>query len=63
MQFDMFENESERIIKELTELKRSLESLRRGAFAQIGAVRKEVEALASHCEVISDEVFARSNAL
>ena len=63
MQTDMFESDIDRFAKELNELRTSLDSLRRGAFAQISSVRKDLESLASHCEIISDELFARNAAL
>jgi hypothetical protein len=58
-QLDLFETDVSSLVMEILKLKEDLVTLRRGAFYQISALRKELVDLTAHCEVMSDELFER----
>lgn len=58
-QRDFFEYD--RLIADFASLKTEMARMQKAAFAQIGNLRKEIETLEAHCQVMSDELFKRED--
>ena len=56
-QKDFFE--VDRVLADFHKMQEDFRKLQKAAFAQITTLRKEIEMLEAHCQIMSDELFKR----